>query len=103
MLEIDFEGPVPINKTDEGKGRELRLADTKARAPSCRLHGLQGPVLTENISRREFTRDALFLKPQQRVLRLWLTRMAREEGGEAEHKRRFVKKPKKPLECALFL
>lgn len=29
-LESDFEGPVPVSKTDEGEGRELRLADSKA-------------------------------------------------------------------------
>ena len=40
MLESGFEGSVPVSKTDKGEGRELRLADTKAHAPNCRLHGL---------------------------------------------------------------
>lgn len=62
-LELGIEGSVPVGQTDGGKGRDCRLADTKAHTPSCRLYGLQRPVLTGNISRGDSPREALFPEP----------------------------------------
>lgn len=83
ILKLGFEGPVPVSKTDKGEGRELGLADTKAHTLNCKLHGLQGPVLTKSISRRVFTKICSIPKaPGSRIIpRLWFTRMAKERTG----------------------
>lgn len=80
-LESGFERPVPVSKTGKGEKRELRLPDTKAHTPNCRLYGLQRPVLTESISRKEFTKRCS--APKAPALNSTKTGLHKWQGGRA--------------------
>lgn len=97
-LELGFEGPVPVSKTDEGEGRELGLVDTEAHTLNCRLHGLHRPVWTKSISTRVFAKSCSIPKasgsPNNTKTVVYMN--DKGEGKEAKQK---LRQPPPPRVC----
>lgn len=93
---------MPVSKTDEGEGRELRLADTKAHMLNFRLHGLQRPVWTKSISTRMLTKSCSIPKASgsSNNTKTVVYTDGKGEGREAKQKLRLVGQQKQPPESA---